>query len=472
MFEHLKRLKLNFSFSSEFEFDKLNQFSALEELYAHVYFHQPTERTLKLPKLRVLNLSFEAGHQSKLTIDCPVKVLFIHYYHFTEDEDDENLAPQPGLAFAHPDLLEEVILSGMAGRLNFSACKNVRICRDYQYLDPYRSHSEVFAVDHLETFPNLQELHYQCYIYSYDSKEREMEELVNRARGKISGALQKKRQQNLQVKIFFQGIQIEGERFFESLEMKKMSDLPELHFQHYDLLATNLYYYDKIDYSILEKHFDDSLPADLFSKFTCVNTVTATGGVKHLDQFATFLRQCKYLCELEVELDSLDQDFCDQLHVNCFFLKKLVFSDRKKEESSEEDNPGDQGGDLANAVEKKLAISDDPPFKKFNFDFLTKQINLISFSVGEFDMETALRCLQICPSSLYYFSFAYFKGRVSITGLKRNQLYSLGITFYATPKNGPSISLSNSKLSFDELAFDLEYFKKKTSRRLAAQSKN
>ena len=453
MFEHLKRLKLNWDLSSEFDFDKLNQFSALEELDAHIRLVPPTEKILKLPKLRVLDLSFDADRQSKLIVDCPIKVLSIYCSSY------RNEVSPASLNFVYPDLLEEIIISGKAQLLNFSSCKNVRISRAYHYLDYYTSESEVFAADHLETFPNLQELYYQFNFYGNASEESHSGGLMNAGRGKISAALQQKKQQNRSVKIFFQGIELEGERFFESLELKEMSDLPTLQTEHYDLLATNLYYYDTIDYSSLEKHFDDLLPADLFNRFTCVNTVIATGGVKHLDQFATFLRQCKYLCQLEVEIDSVDQSFCDQLHVNCFFLKKLVFGDRKKEESSEDGNPGDQGYNLANVVEKKLTITDDLPFKKLSFDFLAKQTNLVVLGVGEFDVETALKCLQICRSNSS-FAFKYREGKFSILKSERNKPYSLKATFCES-QDETKIKITSKHISFGDLALDLEFFVKK-----------
>ena len=454
MFEHLKRLKLNSALSNDFDFDKLNQFSTLEGLNAHVYFNAPVEKTLKLPRLQVLDLKFKAVPQSNLTVDCPVKVLAIHNCSFRNENSN---VPAP-LNLVYPDLLEEVIFTRKARLLNLSACKNVRYCRDYQYLDHDLDHglelnlSEVFPVDHLETFPNLQELHYQCNFSGNVSEESSLGDLMNAVRRKISGALQKKRQQNRTVKIFFQGIQLEGEHFFESLKLNTMSDLPSLQFKHYDLLPTNLYYYNKIDYSSLEKHFDDLLPVDLFNRFTCVNTVIATGGVKHLDQFATFLRQCKYLCQLKVEIDSVDQAFCDQLHVNCFFLKKLVFRDRTKEESNE----GDQG-DLANVVDRQLVINDDPPFKKLNFDFLAKQINLVDFAIDEFDIETALKCLEICPK-LCALRFAYFKGNICIRSWKKNS-YSLKGSLYKSFKQ--IIKVRCNQLSFEQLASDLAFLKKR-----------
>ena len=498
MFEHLKCLKLNWSLTSEFDFSKLNQFSALEELDVSITFREPTEKTLNLPKLCILNISFEAVHQSKLTIDCPVKMLFAYYYSYSEnDENDENSNVPAPINFVHPDILEEVVVFGKTELSIFSACKNVRIFRDYQYLYSTIRQSEVFLADHLETFPNLEELHYHCSFSGNVLEESHLGDLMNAARSRISGALQKKRQQNRSVKIFFQGIQIEGESFLESLELKTMSDLPSLQSKHYDLLATNLYYYDICDYSSLEKRFDDSLPTDLFSKFTRLDTVIATGGVKHLNQFAAFLRQCKCLCQLEVEIDSLDQNFCDQLHVNCFFLKKLMFRDLKKEENNangdhpvnQENNPVNQGnvpidqvdqvnqvdaanqdGDLANAVEKKLTINDDLPFKKLNFDFLAKQINLLTFSVGEFDMETALRCLQAFPSKLFGFTFKYKKGNFSILKSKANKPYSLKATFYQSLQDGTEFSTNSNHISFDNLALELEFFMKKMDN-LALDSK-
>ena len=459
MFENLKRLKLNWSLSSEFDFDKLNQFSALEELDVSISFREPTEKTLNLPRLRVLILTLEINFQSKLTVDCPVKVLSIYYRYV-----GENVVPQSGFVLVYPDLLEKVIFAGKASPLNLPECKNVRYCREYLCLDAnlFVPQSEVFAADHLETFPNLQELHYQVYLYSTVKREREAEEMWNTVRSRISGALQKKRQQNLQVKIFFQGIQIEGERFLESLDLK--NDLSTLHAQHYDLLATNLTHYDRLNYSSLEKHFGESLPTDLFSKFNRLNLVFATEGIKHLDKFATFLSQCKYLIHLDVELDWLNQDFCDQLHVNCFFLQKLVFRDRKKEESNE----GDQG-DLANVVDRQLVINDDLPFKKINFDFLAKQKNLVSLVVGKFDMEPALRCLQINPK-LSELSFKYFTGSVSIKRLKNN-FYTLDASDYGS-SNRHATSIVSNQLSIDELALDLEFFQKKIDKELALTSNN
>ena len=473
MFEHLKRLKLACFLYSDFDFSKLNQFSALEELDVYLCFMTHTEKTLKLPRLRVLKLTFQDARQSKLTVDCPIKVLSIRYPTYSMNSN-----VSASLNLVYPDILEEIIVSGKTRLLNFSACKNVRVCRDYQYLYNDISLNEVFPADHLATFPNLQELHYQYHFSAL--RERFLGRLMNTVWGKISAVLQRKRQQDRSVKIFFQGIQLEGERFLESLELKTMNDLPALQAEHYDLLATNLNYYDKIDYSSLEKHFDDSLPGDLFSRFTGVNTVITTGGVKHLNQFTAFLRQSKYLSELKVELDSLDQAFCDQLHVNCFFLKKLVLTDSKKEQNKADgvnpvnqgddpvdpvdpvdrvDNVENQGGDLTNAAE--LAINDDRPFKKLNFDFLAKQINLQIFSVGEFDMETVLRCLQIFPSSLFGFTFEYQGGKFSILKSKRNNPYSLKATFCESHQDKTEFNTRSKHISFDDLAFDLECFMKK-----------
>ena len=465
MFEHLKRLKLSWILTRDFDFNKLNELSALEELEAQIRFDAPTEKILKLPRLRLLILTFNAVHRSKLTVDCPVKVLFIHYdpiREFRENrdhQDEENPMPRPASSLqpfnlVYPETLEEIIPSKEAQRLNFSACKNVRICRDHQHLDAFLTlnQSDVFTTNHLEIFPNLEELHYQSNFYGPRDDDL-LGDLMNATQGRISAALRQKKLQNRKVKIFFQGIQLESERFLESFHLK---DIHELQIEHYDLLATNLYYYDKIDYSSLEKHLGDSLPADLFSKFTCVNTVTATGAIKHLDQFATFLRQCKYLCQLEVEIDLVDQNFCDQLHVNCFFLKKLVFIDCKKED------------DLANAVGRKLTIS-DRPFKKLNFDFLAKQINLVDFIIDEFDMEIALRCLRIHPSQLQSFSFLYFNERIWITISKTNQPYTLDASLSSFKH---AISISSKSISIDELSLDLEYLKKKIELKLALVPKN
>ena len=467
MFENLKRLRLYSTLRSEFDFSKLNQFSALEELRVFFRFNEQTERTLKLPRLRVLDLLFDSDHPSKLTVDCPVKVLFVHAY--TYNEDGETI-PQPCIDFVHPEALEEINVFRNSNSLNLSECKNVRVYREYQHLYTFEDQNKVFAKDYLGIFPNLRELHYQLYFDSHPVNDRGMEDHVNMARGKISDALATKRQQNLPVKIFFQGIQLEGQRFFESLELKTMNDLPALQWEHYEHLATNLCYYDKIDYSSLEKHFGDSPPADLFSRFTCVNIVTATE-IKHLVQFARFLKQCRCLCKLDIELDSVDQTFCDQLHVNCPLLRHLTFNDRKKEQGNAGDNnPTNQGDDLANAVERKLAILDARPFKKLNFDFLANQTNLRVLRFGELDMQTAVRCLEVGPSKLYCFSFVYLKGNISITGYKRNKSYTLEASFYESSYVRNSINCH--KLSIDELASDLEFFKRKMERRLALESRS
>ena len=462
MFKNLKRLRLNSTLRSEFDFSKLNQLSALEELHLILFFSQPTEKTLKLPRLRVLSLTLDAVHPSKLTVDCPVKILFIRYY--LSNEEGANVAQSP-IDLLHPDALEEINLRN-SNSLNWSAFKNVRIFRDYGQLRASTAQSEVFSANYLEIFPNLQELHYQVEFHTSPTTESAIEEIVNTARTRISDALATKRQQNLPVKIFFQGIQLEGQRFFESLELKTMNDLPALQWEHYEHLATNLYYYDNIDYRSLENYFGDSLPADLFSRFTCVNTVTATR-IKHLDQFTRFLKQCRYLCKLVVELDSVDQTFCDQLHVNCRFLRQLTFNDRKKEEN----NAGvdNQRNNLANALSRKLAITDNPPFKKFNFNFLAKQTNLLAFQTDELDMQTAVRCLEVAPSKMYQFNFTHLKCNISITGLKRKNSYAMQASFYVTPKMFDSIKFH--QLSIDELASDLEFLRKKIEGKLALKSK-
>ena len=441
MFEHLKRLRLTYTFDLATDFNKLNQFSALEELQCSIRFNERSEVTIKLPRLRLLDLSFNTSNQSKLTVDAPVKVLIGCFY---VDENSLNLA--------RPDILEEIVFLGNGLRLNFAACKNVRICRDYLQLKPHHFGNTIFSSDHLETFPNLQELHYQCSIGS----SALISNSFDIAKRKISDALNRNRQQNRDVKIFFQGIRLEVESFLHSLRLEEMRDPLALQIEHYELLATNLYYYRKCDYSSLEKRFDDSLPADLFSKFTCVNTVTATGTIRHLNQFAAFLKQCKYLCELEVELDSLDQAFCDQLHENCFFLKKLVFKDRKKEEGNE---GGQNPANNLNAVEGKLAINNrrSTTFKKVNFDFLAKQTNLFVFVVGEFDMDTALRCLRISPPKLDYFGFQYFTAQISIRSRNSYSLSASSILF----------SMESHQLSVDELTSDLGIIKQKVDSKLA-----
>lgn len=100
-------------------------------------------------------------------------------------------------------------------------------------------------------------------------------------------------------------------------------------------------------------------------------------------------------------------------------------------------------------MESKLTVTDDRPFKKFNFDFLAKQISLLNFSLGEFDLNTATRCLRICPSKL-----------------KSNPLY-LETSFEQTPLRNRGFSMTSNPDSIDELAFDLEFFKTKIEHKLA-----
>ncbi|MCQ1863000.1 hypothetical protein NOH60_24685, partial [Escherichia coli] len=89
---------------------------------------------------------------------------------------------------------------------------------------------------------------------------------------------------------------------------------------------------------------------------------------------------------------------------------------------------------------------------------------------GEFDRETALRCLQAFPSKLFGFTFKYKEGNFSILKSKINKPYSLKATFYESLQHGTEFSTNSNHISFDNLALELEFFMKKMDN-LALDSK-
>ena len=369
MFEGLRRLKVPWSLGDDFDFSELSQFRKLDQLVISVSLSS-AHKTIQLPGLKVLSLHFDLAPQSKLTVDCPqLEVLLFRVKDSVgpyEEMDDQ----RGSLNFVHPEAPERIAFIGEKFDFDFSQFKSVRILYYLDATSPLRAGASLFDSDLLQIFPNLEELHYGDKYQGLTA--REINEAVDRF-------LEKKTWLKRDLKVFCIGIELKESRLFHSLKVSHKNSIynEELQCKNYELITENVFYLDYLYYHIFEENFGNSLPADLAKKFPCLNTIWASKPIKHLDQFALFLKKCGHLCELIIEIGSVDQNFCNQL-TNCHFLRRLSFR---------QDKQGDR-------------------IPKLDYNFLKRLTNLVVFEALDLDIDLAVELIKTCPK-IEFLSFYY-----------------------------------------------------------------
>jgi len=301
MFNYLEYLNIsNHIGGSEFDLEFLNRFDRLQQLDLSS-IEVSREIRLELPFLKVLSILQAVKAE------------------LSENESVEFNSPKLQIVRCneHFNTLIKILNPKSIKSLQVNLCESD--LANFSNIEVYKQNFALnVRLDILTELPKLRELH--LFTSCRTSQSAQMKHILIR----LIEERQSLRRFDLQIHYMGMRLACGGKLSDQSLLNYdfggKMNH--KLHLKNYDLLSSELPFFDRIDYDSLinAKH---SIPSDFCRRFNNIQNISA---IKVVDQneFIRFLSKCSNLIELNIHNSSLDQEFYDRLPQLCSLVKLKI----------------------------------------------------------------------------------------------------------------------------------------------------
>ena len=316
LLSNLKQLALS-NFQFEFDLNKLNRFQQL----AHLEIDKTLSKkkvNLSLPKVKVLAFHCR-NYCCPLSIDCPL----LNTLQYPGEEEDANL-----LEVKHPETIR--ILETSISGSKLTSLKNVESLVTTRF--------DLISKATLLALPRLRELRFNQDIERFFNSS--IFELEFPERGRVDRLKQTLNQfidhakalNRCDFQFTFSGFRLTktilDQIDFGIQRRNAQTSSERVYMKNYRLIEPRaLPFVCSVDYTELLDGVTGKFPSCFFQKFTDIEAVKATTGVRDADQFLWFLKSLRFLRRLALNVTGLSQEFYDQLPASAHSLDYLVYQE-------------------------------------------------------------------------------------------------------------------------------------------------